>query len=418
MPERPRSPLWFGASPCYDTSQFVNLETVSMNTISSTKSATDICMFVHNDVSSDGRVLKEAASLAAQGWKVAVVGVALGQKDLPDVETIANFTVIRITPRFLRRALPGTLGKLLRLALAVPAAALAMRRTHARVYHGNDFIGLLMVALAGIWRRPVVYDSHELFFDRYPKGLFTYPLKYLIWTMRPLEKWLARRAAAVMTVSDSLAQLLAHTLRVPLPVVVRNVVDLRELTDAVPISRPDGIRLAAHTGTLLGGRHLPELVESLKYLPPDISLALIGDGKLRVQLVEQAQKLGVADRLLTIFPVTPFNISTTLAQADVAVVLTSPDYQIALPNKFFEAIAAGVPIVGTALPEVNALIERYDLGVICDPKDPASIAQAINTVLQPDNFSRYKANTLRARAELTWEVEERKLVALYKHILG
>jgi hypothetical protein len=102
-----------------------------MDTISSAKSATDTCMFVHNDVSSDGRVLKEAASLAAQGWKVAVVGVALGQKELPEVETISNFSVIRITPRFLRRALPGTLGKLIRLAIAVPAAARAMRRAHA-----------------------------------------------------------------------------------------------------------------------------------------------------------------------------------------------------------------------------------------------------------------------------------------------
>src|SRR5262249_45666078 len=146
---------------------------------------------------------------------------------------------------------------------------------------------------------------------------------------------------AVMTVSDSLADTLSRTLGIPKPVVVRNAVDLRELTAAVPITRPAGMRLVAHTGSLLGGRHLGELVESLKYLPPDVGLALIGDGKLRKQLVEQAQALGVADRLLTIFPVTPTNITTTLAQTDAAVVLTSPDYQIALPNKFFEAVAAG-----------------------------------------------------------------------------
>jgi glycosyltransferase involved in cell wall biosynthesis len=375
-------------------------------------------MFVHNDVSSDGRVLKEAGSLAAHGWKVVVVGVALGQKDLPDTETIGSFSVIRITPRFLRRALPGTLGKVIRLALAVRGAARAMRRTQARVYHGNDFIGLLMIALAGIWRRPVVYDSHELFFDRYPKGLFRYPLKYLIWLMRPLEKILARRAAAIMTVSDSLAKVLAETLHVPLPVVVRNAVDLRELTDAVPFARPEGKRFAAHTGTLAQGRHLSQLVEALKYLSEDIGLVLIGDGRLRSQLVEQAKSQGVADRLLTVFPVTPFNITTTLAQADVAVVLTSPDYQIALPNKFFEAVAAGVPVIGTELPEVRALIQRYDLGVICDPQNPESIAQAISTVLRPEKLARYKANAVQARAELTWEAEERKLISLYTRILN
>jgi glycosyltransferase involved in cell wall biosynthesis len=293
-----------------------------------------------------------------------------------------------------------------------------MRRTQARVYHGNDFIGLLMVALAGIWRRPVIYDSHELFFDRYPKGLFNYPLKYLIWLMRPLEKILARRAAAVMTVSDSLAKVLAETLHVPLPVVVRNAVDLRELTDAVAFARPEGKRFAAHTGTLAEGRHLSQLVEALKYLSEDIGLVLIGDGKLRTPLIEQARSQGVAERLQTLFPVTPFNIPTTLAQADVAVVLTSPDYQIALPNKFFEAVAAGVPVIGTELPEVRALIERYDLGVICDPQNPESIAQAISTVLRPEKLARYKANAVQARDELTWEAEERKLISLYKRILN
>jgi glycogen synthase len=135
-------------------------------------------------------------------------------------------------------------------------------------------------------------------------------------------------------------------------------------------------------------------------------------------LVEQAQKLGVGERLLTIFPVNPRNITTTLAQTDAAVALTSPDYEIALPNKFFEAVAAGVPVIGTELREVKALIEQYDLGAICDPRDPESIAQAVLTVLEPDNFARYKANALRARASLTWEAEERKLVDLYQRLLS
>src|SRR5687767_13852046 len=107
----------------------------------------DICMFVHNDVTGDGRVLKEARSLALQGWKVIVVGIALGQKDSVEVEIVSNFTVIRVRPRLFRSALPGTLGKLLRLAIAVPSAAQKLRQTRARVYHGNDFVGLLMLAL-------------------------------------------------------------------------------------------------------------------------------------------------------------------------------------------------------------------------------------------------------------------------------
>ena len=377
-------------------------------------------MFVHNDVSSDGRVLREAGSLAANGWKVVVVGVALGQKDLPEVETIANFTVMRITPRLLRRTLPGTFGKLLRLALAVPTAALVMRQTRARIYHANDFVGLLMVALAGIWRRPVVYDSHELFFDRFPEGLFNYPLKYVIWTLRPLEKILARRAAAVITVGDRVAEQLAKTLNIPPPVVVRNAVDVRALTAAVPMPRNTDEKIIAHTGALLGGRHLPELVESLTHLPPDVALALIGDGKLRKQLIDDAEKWGVTDRVKMIFPVTPQNMPTTLAQADASIMLITSkrlNYYLSMPNKFFEAVAAGVPIVSSPIPEVAGFIYQYDIGLLCDPDDMNSVVEKIMAVLQPENNARFRANMLRIRDTLTWENEERKLVALYERIL-
>jgi glycogen synthase len=384
------------------------------------QSNVDICMFVHNDVTSDGRVLKEAASLAAQGWKVVVVGIALGQKESAEVEIVSNFTIIRVRPRLFRRALPGTLGKLLRLIIAIPSTAQKLRQTHAHVYHGNDFIGLLMLALAGIWRRPIVYDAHELFFDRFPIGLFNYPLKYVIWTMRPLEKILARQAAAVITVGDAVANRLAETLHIPLPVVVRNAVDPHEFTLPVPIERSNGQQIIAHSGVLLDGRHLPQLVESLTLLPSNICLALIGDGILRTSLVEQARQLGIGDRLLTIFPVTPHNITPTLAQADVAIMLITSkrlSYHLSLPNKFFEAVAAGIPIVSSPIPEVAAFIKKYDFGVLCDPIDPASIAKAIMQVLEPDNYARYKANAISARSEFTWEGESQKLIALYQRIL-
>ena len=380
----------------------------------------DICMFVHNDVASDGRVLREAGSLSAHGWNVTVVGIALTRSSLPQVETVFGFTIIRVKPSFFRRHLSGTFGKLINLLIALPAAAYQLRKTQARVYHANDFVGLMMIALAGIWRRPVVYDSHELFFDRFPTGLFNYPLKYVIWALRPLEKILARRAAAVITVGEGVAERLSQTLNIPTPVVVRNTVDLRHLQEAISISRKRGQQIAAHSGVVSGGRHLPELVAALRYLPEHMTIALIGDGRLRSALVEQAQNSGVADRLITVYPVNPYNIPTTLAGADAAVMLITSErlnYHLSLPNKFFEAVAAGLPIVTSPIPEVVRYVEQYDMGIICDPTDPKAIAEAIQTVLQPDNYMRFKANAMRARADLNWETEEQALINVYKPIL-
>jgi len=380
----------------------------------------DIAMFVHNAVTNDARVTKEASSLAAHGWRVVVVGVSLNEKDQPEVETVSGFTIIRVMPRFLRESLPGTFGKLLRLMIAVPLIIYHLRRVRARLYHGNDFIGLLIIFLAGIWRRPVVYDSHELFFDQYPAGLFTYPLKYVIRLMRPLEKMLARRAAAVITVNDSIADVLAKNLVIPRPVVLWNAVDLRTLQPGKTVPRRAGEKLVGHSGTIAHSRHLSELVAALKYLPEHVGLVFVGDGPLRKSLFAQAETLGLSERVSQVSPVTPQNIPTTLAEVDVAVILndyTQLSYLLSLPNKLFEAVAAGVPVVSSPNPEIAALLHRYDIGVTCEPSDPADIARAIQNVLAPENLARYRENVIRARAALNWEAEECKLVALYEKLL-
>lgn len=379
----------------------------------------DICMVVHNDVSHDSRVQKEAASLAAQGWRVVVVGVSISGEIPPETEVMDGFTVVRVVPRLLRRLLPGKTGKRLRILASWLLVARRLRQINARVYHGHDFTGLLTIALAGIRRRPVVYDSHELYFDQ--KLVTHFRLQDLMSIFRPLEKMLARRAAAVITVNDSLADHLARTLDIPRPLVLRNTVDLRQTETPAALFPRNGKRLVAHSGGMMYGRHLPELVAALAHLPPDVGLVLLGDGYLKQSLLEQARSQGTADRMMVVPPVPVSAVALTLAQAQVAAVLiTSQDtnFHFSLPNKLFEAIAAGLPVIASPIPEVKALVDRYGLGVTCDPTDPAAIAEAIQTILQPEHYERYRANAIKAREELNWEREGKKLVALYQRLLG
>ncbi|MBN8593359.1 MAG: glycosyltransferase [Anaerolineae bacterium] len=375
-------------------------------------------MFVHNSVRKDARVQKEAASLVRAGWRVIVVGLALTETDIPSVESMDGYTIWRVIPPLPVGTTRSSWGKLLRLIVAIPLIIGRIRATGARVFHGNDFIGLLIMALAGIWRRPVIYDAHELFFDRWPADS-TYPLRRPLLMLRPLEGWLARRAAAVMTVGDKLADRLVETLKIARPVVVRNAVDLTKLGTAVPIERRPGERLVAHSGALVQGRNLKELIDCLPHLPDDITLTLIGDGVLRPALAPQAEALGGRDRLRMVYPVTPTTIPPTLAQADAAVVLISSfalNYHFSLPNKLFEAVAAGVPLVVSDIPEVAGLVRQYDMGIVVDSMEPKAIAAAIEQVLEPTVNARYRANVLKAREVLNWAAEEQKLVALYRQI--
>ena len=381
----------------------------------------DICMVLHDDVLHDSRIWREARSLNAQGWRVVVVCLALGSTHLPDVQDMDAFTIWRVSPGIFRnRQSVRTTRKFIQLLVGLPMLLRRVRQSNARAYHAHDFTGLVMVALAGV-RQPVVYDSHELFFDRAFRGLPGWIVSLLL-LLRPLEKFLAHRSAGFIATSESHADRLVENLDMLRPVIVRNAVDLRRLGDkAADYPFVGERRVIVHSGSLLDGRHLPQLVEALRHLPDDTALVLMGKGPLGTRLTEQAESLGVGHRFAIVPPVHPDCVAPTLAQADIGVVTItslSLSYHLSLPNKFFESIAAGLPLIVSGIPELARMVEQYDIGLVCDPSDPADIADKISTLLQPDNLARYRANVERARQELNWANEEKKLVAVYQRIFG
>jgi glycosyltransferase involved in cell wall biosynthesis len=378
-------------------------------------------MIVHNDVEHDSRVLKEAAGVARHGWRVVVIGMALRSGTPLRMEHPAGFTIVSVKPPFVGYKSSNRLGLLIRLLLSLPMLMFYLRRVNARVYHANDFTGLLQVAMTGIWRRPVIYDSHELFFDR-PLPDLPGPIRWLVARMRSLEQLLARRAVAVITVNDMIADRLADTLRIPRPFVVRNAVDLRVNAPCAAVyPKEEGRKLIAHSGRFIAARHLPELVQALCYLPEDTALVLMGEGPLKTQLLALAQQYGVSERLFFVPPVPPESVAATLAQADVGVVLTSTDglnNRYALPNKFFEAVAAGLPVVTGPNEEIAARVRQFEIGAVCDPNDSHSIAKAIQNVLSPEHYGRFHQNAVRARQILTWENEEKILIQVYEQVFS
>ena len=372
-------------------------------------------MIVDKDVTHDARVLKEATSLATQGWRVVVIGMSRSGREPAAEQEINGFILNHIIARWFRQSLGGKSGHLLRTLEGYLKAAVRLRQINARVYHAHDFTGLVIVAMAGIWRRPVVYDSHEIYFERPMRTVS----RLLSVVLRPLERVLARRAIRMIATTEARAQYFVKALGVSLPVIIRNAFDLKAEAGPPTKFALESQFLVAHSGWLMHGRHLLELVQALTYLPENVSLVLVGDGWLHDQLESKARELGVNDRLEIVGEVLPQQMVSTLAQATVAAVLINADsisYRLSLPNKFFEAVAAGLPIIASPIPEVKRMIEKYDIGAFCDPNDPQSIAQAIMSILESGVIERLRANVLHARTELNWQAEEQKLVAMYNEI--
>lgn len=385
-----------------------------MTAVPSGQSATDVCIVMHGPLARDTRVLNEARSLAASGLRVVVVAVSLDGNVPADDAGAGRFRTVNVVPRLGRTRLPGTAGKLLRLARALPEIRSTLRDLDARAYHAQKFVALGLVALAGIDLRLVVYDSRELFFDQWPPGT-PYPLKHVIRLLRPWERRLARRARAVIAESPEIAQRLVATLDIAAPTLVLNSVDVRERTPPAAVFPSVGRVRVAHTGSLVPGRHLIQIVGALAHLPAEVGLVLMGDGPLRGPLAREAERLDVTSRVAFVPFVPPAAVASTLAQAEAALVLVQAagaHYDLTLPNKLFEAVAAGLPVVASATTALRRMVTEHGLGVLCDPADPQSIAKAIAVVTGPE-APHYRANVRRAAAELNWEADERRLLGLY-----
>jgi glycosyltransferase involved in cell wall biosynthesis len=118
-------------------------------------------------------------------------------------------------------------------------------------------------------------------------------------------------------------------------------------------------------------------------------------------------------------PVPARELPAFVASADAAAVLyvpTSDNIANALPNGFFVAVAAALPLLYPELPEIRRLADRYELGVPIEPRDPSSIADGIRRLLDRQVRARYRANAEAATAELSWEHEERKLAEILARV--
>ena len=103
---------------------------------------------------------------------------------------------------------------------------------------------------------------------------------------------------------------------------------------------------------------------------------------------------------------------------------TTLNHYLSTPNKLFECLAAGVPVIASDFPTMRRIVlgdPAGPLGTVVDPADPAAVAAAIRSILDLDPRS---AAELRARCRnaardrWNWEVESARLVALYRELLG
>lgn len=267
------------------------------------------------------------------------------------------------------------------------------------VVHAHDFPGLEAAAgLQAIEQSRLVYDSHE-YWRGMPRHGMPDPIGRAFDRRR--ERLLAQRADAVITVSDGAAGLLANQLQIDEVHVVRNTFPVSG--DRFPPESPKG---AVYAGRIGPGRDLKTVFSAGVWDDLGLTLHLMGptDGHLETPpsvVVHPAAPLPVVDELLT-----------SAGIALVPLTRGPQNHDVALPNKLFQAIAVGVPVVTANLPEMADLVRTHDLGETYEPGNTGSLDHAIGSVV--DRYQSLVDSVRRSAPSFDWAHDSGVLVSIYE----
>lgn len=368
-----------------------------------------IAVAVINDLVTDQRVRKTCNTMLTSGWEPVLFGRQLkGSLQIP-----RSYKVVRMRLPFTKGA------KFYAIYNVTLFFRLLFLKTDA--IWANDLDTLLACTLAArIKKKPLVYDSHE-FFTEVPE-IEHKPFVKKVWSA--IEKWALPKTSGRITVNNSIAQLLEERYGFSFQV-VRNIPEgqgqreqreqREQCLSKVEMRDKSGVTLNSNDLWLVlqgsginvdrGAKELLEAVVQLK----DVSLMIIGDGDVVPQLKRFVTKEGLSKRVLFLGKMPYDNMMNYTRLADVGVTLdksTNVNYQYSLPNKLFDYIKAGVPVLASPLVEVQNIVESYNIGWVLLEHSVETIVKQVQELVDNRALVKEKADkTHLAINELNWENE-------------
>jgi glycosyltransferase involved in cell wall biosynthesis len=303
----------------------------------------------------------------------------------------------------------------------------------AWAYHSHDLVMALPALLAAARKRVLcVCDFHEWYSENvtYDEGTKSYRphswLKRLLF--RAVESLALQMASRVVTVCDSIATELEAMQQPQAPVtVVRNIPPIAtQAADATPpidirakLAIPADKAILLYQGGVGPSRGLEPLIRAM----PMVESAMLVIRGPFIEVFEEeylrlAADVGAKGKVVCLPPVPSNRCVAEASVADIGFWTLLPlckNFTYALPNKVFEYLAAGLPVVVAHHAEVAKLVDGYGVGKCFDPEDPASIAQAVEALAKDVALRRRcRANIAPALNALKADKEWAKLVALYQ----
>ncbi len=367
-----------------------------------------VIVSVSNDLSNDQRVHRVCESLQQWGYEVLLVGRK--KKDsLPLAER--SYSTKRFSLIF-NKGMAFYANLNIRLFFF-----LLFHKTDILLSNDLDTLPANFL-IAQIKRKKLVYDTHE-YFTGVPELNERAMVKK---TWKKLESIILPRLRNAYTVNDSIALLYKKELGIHLHV-IRNMPKRRESKNNSMSREMLGIpadqAIILYQGSVNKDRGLEEAITAMEWVNNAV-LLIIGGGDMLAKLQEDVKRKNLQQKVFFTGPVMMELLPayTSLASLGLSIEKdTNLNYRFSLPNKVFDYIQAGVPLLAFPMKEVKLLIDQYRLGSFIDNHDPLHMAKKINELLSNDNaLKQYKEACEKAAEILCWDQEEKKLKSIFEKI--
>ena len=383
-----------------------------------------VLMLVATSVEGDTRVLREAQCLVEDGFEVTIIGRNVPVEFNPPKgisilscssgsglrpSTMPSLTKKKLLPHLrLARWFLLPLHRKKSFRVWADRAYVLASPMSLSIVHAHDFTALEVGArLAREHGIPFIYDSHEWWLGRQRQYR---PTPNIDRIEARLESKLASQAASVITVGESIAELMRSKRHLKNVFVVRNSFPNEEGNSTKVATPPRGI---IYAGRIDAYRELEVTMEVASRISLPICWMGEHENQWSANFVPRARKLGI--EVLNSQPIA--SVTTAMQNAGLVFVTHSDKFEshrLALPNKLFHAVHAGVPVIATDVTELGRIVRQYDIGELYQPGNAKSMEDAISRALSrhAELISKVQA----AKAELSWDRDAQILREIYSDL--
>jgi len=368
-----------------------------------------ICILTSAHSAFDIRIFqKESKSLAKAGYKVTMI--AQNNKN----ETVDGVRII---------SLPKAKNRIHRMiSLTWKAFWLALKEK-AEIYHFHDPELIPIGILLKLRGKKIIYDVHEDY-SLAIKSRYWIPLsvrKLVAVLFKSIENFSAMYFSGVVPATPAIAKRFRSLNRNT--VIVQNFPIIDEFSlKKDGVSWDDRTNAVAYIGGIDLLRGIKEMVEAIRLTQEVIEAKLILAGnfspeslKEDIKNMEGWKNVGYRGFLCT------EEVVNIMEQVKAGLVLfyPEPNHIQAQPNKLFEYMSAGIPVIASDFPLWRQIVEEAGCGLLVDPLDPKAISEAIIYILEHPKEAEAVGNRGRKAIEeqYNWYKEEKKLLCLYERLL-